>query len=376
MRKVAIIYKSIPLYRRDFFNGLRNSLLKNDIELTLIYGQPSRKDALKKDTTDLDWALKVPSKIFEIGRYEVYWQPVLPYLKNIDLVIVEQASKLLINYVLLLQNALGIRKVAFWGHGKNFQESSANQFSESVKSLASKHVHWWFAYNQTSANIVRDLGFPAERITLVQNAVDTRFLTESLKNLSVEKINQTRAELNIHSNHVGIYAGGMYPEKRLDFLLEAIQGVRTKINDFEMIFIGNGIDAPIIKNAASQFNWIHYVGQKFDLEKIPYFAISQVFLMPGVVGLGILDSFALETPMITIDGSLHSPEIEYLRNGQNGIMLPMHSQPQDYANEIVHFLTHEERRNSILNGCRSSQRVYTIENMIERFSDGVANALK
>jgi glycosyltransferase involved in cell wall biosynthesis len=376
MHKVAIIYKSIPLYRRDFFNGLRNSLRKKDIDLILIYGQPGRKDALKKDATDLDWALKVQSKIFEIGRYEVYWQPALPYLKNIDLVIVEQASKLLLNYVLLLQNALGIRKVAFWGHGKNFQEGSANQFAEWVKRWVSKRVHWWFAYNEVSANIVRNLGFPTKRITLVQNAVDTRFLTKALKNLSVEQINHTRTELNIHSQHVGIYTGGMYPEKRLFFLLEAIQHVRTKINDFEMIFIGSGIDAPIIKNAAVKFNWIHFIGPKFDLEKIPYFAISQVFLMPSAIGLGILDTFALETPLITMEGSLHGPEIDYLKNGLNGIMLPRSSQPRDYANAIVHFLTHQKERDTILNGCRASQKIYTIENMIERFSDGVVNALK
>ena len=376
MIKIAIIYKTLPRYRRDFFNGLRDMLAQNSIELLLLYGQPSVRDALKNDTVDLDWAVKVPSKIFELGHSEFYWQPVLHYLKDVDLVIVEQASKLLVNYVLLLQNLLGIRKLAFWGHGKNFQETSANLLGEWIKRKVSIRVHWWFAYNEMSASVVRGIGFPGERITLVQNAIDTHFLTRALQELTQAQVEKVRLELNLYSSNVGIYTGGLYPEKRISFLLESLQIIRSQIPDFEMIFIGGGVDAHLVEEAAAQHPWIHYVGPKFDSDKIPYYAISKIFLIPFLIGLSILDTFALGTPLVTTNAVGHGPEIEYLKNNVNGIMVADANNPQVYADAAILLLEKEEMRQMLVSGCQTARNVYTVENMIERFSQGVIKAVK
>lgn len=376
MIKIAIIYKTLPRYRRDFFYGLREMLAQNNIELLLLYGQPSDRDALKNDTIDLEWAVKVPNMIFELGRSEFYWQPVLHYLKDVDLVIVEQASKLLVNYVLLIQNWLGIRKLAFWGHGKNFQETTANLLGEWIKRQVSTRVHWWFAYNEMSANVVREMRFPGERITIVQNAVDTNFLVHALQDLKPAQVKKIRQELNLYSPNVGIYAGGLYPEKRIPFLLESLQIIRRQVPDFEMIFIGGGVDAHFVEQSASQYPWIHFVGPKFDSDKIPYYAISKVFLMPGLIGLGILDTFALKTPLVTTNVPMHSPEIEYLQNGVNGIMVANSTDSTAYANAAIHLLENEDARLQLVNGCRSARKIYTVENMVERFVEGVLLALK
>lgn len=375
MKKIAIVQRTITPYRRDFYIPFRERLLKRDISFLLLYGQPSRSDFLKNDSVDLEWAVKVPSKIFEIGHSELYWQSILPYLKDVDLVIVEQASKLLVNYVLLLQNWLGIRKLAFWGHGKNFQETSANLFGEWIKRQVSTHIHWWFAYTEMSMRVVREMGFPKERITLVQNAVDTHFLSQSLLELKPVQITKVREELNLYSQNVGIYVGGLYPEKRIPFLLGALKLIRHQIPDFEMIFIGGGVDTNLVEQAAIQHPWIHFVGTKFDREKVPYYAISKLFLMPGQVGLGILDTFALETPLVTTDLPIHSPEIEYLQNGINGVMVENPNNFQIYANRIVELLRNPAEYNQLVENCRKSHEKYTIENMVENFANGVEKAL-
>jgi glycosyltransferase involved in cell wall biosynthesis len=376
MRKVIVVYKTIPQYRGRFFEMVRERLAQLGVEFVLLYGQPSRKDALKKDTVDFPWAVKVSSRIWEIGNIEIYWQPVLGYLENADLVIVEQATKLLINYVLLVRNALGIQKLAFWGHGKNFHANSANGFTEWIKRLISTHVHWWFAYNDLSAATVQELGFPQERITSVQNAIDTRQLTNTLHALSSQKMEQVRRELGIHGANVAIYTSGMYPEKRIPFLLESLHLIRKQVPDFEMIFIGSGIDAGLIEQAASQYSWIHYVGPKFNNEKVPYFAISKLFLMPGLVGLGILDAFALETPLITTQIPLHSPEIGYLKNNINGIMLDDADNVQAYADTVAQLLLDEPRRQKLVEECRIAREYYTVEAMAENFVQGVLQALE
>jgi glycosyltransferase involved in cell wall biosynthesis len=375
MRKVAIVYRTIPQYRRRFYEMMRERLAELDIEFLLLYGQPGHKDALKMDSIEIPWAIKIPNRIWEFGGRELYWQPVLGRLKDVDLVIVEQASKLLINYVLLLQNMLGLRKMAFWGHGKNLQETSASLLAERIKKLVSTRVHWWFAYNDLSAGIVRQLGYPPERITSVQNAIDTRYLTKIFQTLTEEDIDMIRQELGIQSEHVCIYASGMYPEKRLGFLLDSLFLVRQQIVDFEMIFIGSGTDAGIIQQAATENAWIHYIGPKFDDKKVPFFAVSKLFLMPGLVGLGVLDAFALETPLVTTRVPLHSPEIDYLQDGINGVMVEDAYNPQSYAQAVVHFLRDETDRQTLVKGCRSARAIYTVEAMVERFSEGILKAL-
>jgi hypothetical protein len=98
-RKVVIIYKYISQYRRPFFEQLRDRLMLMNIELVLVYGSPGPIDSKKQDAIDIEWGKKVNNRVFSVAKRELYWQPILPYLKGADLVIVEQANKLLINYL-------------------------------------------------------------------------------------------------------------------------------------------------------------------------------------------------------------------------------------------------------------------------------------
>lgn len=82
----------------------------------------------------------VGSKIVRVGGREIFWQPVLGHVSGADLVIVEQATKLLVNYVLLAQQALGRTKFAFWGHGENFQRFSAGRIRRSGSRSCSRRA--------------------------------------------------------------------------------------------------------------------------------------------------------------------------------------------------------------------------------------------
>jgi len=373
---VAVVQKSLPQYRQRFFELLRKQLDEIGIEFVLIYGQPGSADATKKDTGELSWAHKIHNKIFRFRSREAYWQPCLGLLRNVDLVIVEQANKLLINYVLLVQHLLGVRKLAFWGHGKNFQAHGGNRFSELVKRFISRRVHWWFAYNELSARVVEDNGFPGKRITSVQNAVDTRRLVEVRRNTDPGIIEGLTGELGLKGRNVCIYVGGMYAEKRIKFLLEACVLVREKIPDFEMIFIGSGIDKSLVEEAAYEHNWVRYIGPKFDKEKVPYFMLSKLSLMPGAVGLVVLDAFALEVPLVTTAVSSHGPEIEYLEDDVNGVVVAETEDPATYASTVACLLKDDGIRARLVEGCRASRDRYTVEEMAERFTTGILAALE
>ena len=53
MKKVAIVQRTLVQYRREFFDGLKNALAKEGVELTLIYGKQSKDEGLKNDEMDL-----------------------------------------------------------------------------------------------------------------------------------------------------------------------------------------------------------------------------------------------------------------------------------------------------------------------------------
>ena len=366
---------SLKHYRKTFFELLRKRLAQDDVELVLIHGSPAGRDAEKKDFVKIEWAHCTKNLYLKIGLRDLCWQPCLKLLRGSNLVIVDQGSRLLINYVLFSGHILKFKKVCFWGHGKNFQENNASVAGECIKRFMSRHVHWWFAYNDLSAEIIRSLGYLESRITTVQNAIDIRCLVTAQQNVTQAQLQHIKAKSGIKGNNVCIYAGGMYPEKRLDFLIEACVQIKKNVSAFEMIFIGAGPEDSKVKGAAEKYEWVHYVGPKFDEEKVPYFMLSRLFLMPGLVGLAILDAFALETPLITTNISYHSPEIDYLVDGVNGVIVSEPDDPSVYAAQVSNLLKDDKACENLIAGCRAARGKYTIEEMVKRFAEGIIMAL-
>ncbi len=267
-------------------------------------------------------------------------------------------------------------RFAYWGHGRNFQASDAGSIPERIKELLSRQVHWWFAYNDLSAEIVRDIGFPAERITSVGNTIDTRHLIQLRQAVTGNDLRKVRAELKTTSSHIAVYTGGLYATKRIGFLLRSAITIRESLPDFELIVIGTGPELHQVAEASQKHPWIHVIGSKNDEEKVPYWALSNVLLMPGGVGLVILDSFALGVPMVTTKTHLHGPEIAYLNDGKNGLMVACGESSDAYAKEVVNLLRDQERLDLLRNGALKSALHHDIETMVENFSNGIVKALE
>ena len=130
-------------------------------------------------------------------------------------------------------------------------------------------VYWWFAYTNDVANIVAEVGFPRKRITVFNNAIDTSSIRLEMEQTSKEDLKSLREELGISSDNVGIFIGGMYKEKRVDFLIKAAVLIRQQIPDFELLLVGAGRDETIAIKAAAEHDFIHYTGPKFGREKPP-----------------------------------------------------------------------------------------------------------
>lgn len=319
----------------------------------------------------LDWATTVRHQM--LGPF--LWHMLGRHCRDADLIIAQQEVKYLRCHMLLLKSRIWGPKFAYWGHGRNFQARNPNSVAEKVKKFLSRRVDWWFAYNDLSARVVESYGYPTSRITSILNTIDINPLIEARRNLRKSDLSSLRQELNLKSENIGIYTGGLYSIKRVGFLLESVQKIREQITDFELIVIGDGCDRMLVEEAATKHSWIHYVGVKKSTEKVPYWALSKVLLMPGGVGLVITDSFALGVPMITTDTTLHGPEIEYLKNGENGMLVECGDSPAAYSDAVVRLLKDTGRLNKMRLQALESAKYYTIEVMAERFCKGVIQAL-
>src|SRR5258706_14380159 len=109
------------------------------------------------------------------GRHLV-WQRVRRRARGADLVVVEQASRLIVNYLLLAKRRFGGPKVAFWGHGIALDRSSASRMGEAVKRKMAPRADWWFCYTEGTARRLEAVGVRPDRMTVVQNAIDVQEL--------------------------------------------------------------------------------------------------------------------------------------------------------------------------------------------------------
>jgi len=374
MRRVVHVDHLIQ-YRLPFFQGVRSRLAENDIVYDVYSGSLTKQHTGKSDEGDLDWAHKIGNIHFDIGSTHLIWQPVLKEIWNCNLAIVGQQNRYLVNYVAQTLKPFRPSKLAFWGHGKNFQAEAPDGFAESWKRFWATRCDWWFGYTEETRRIVEGYGFPSDRITVFNNSIDTKKYKEWAEEISADEIAALKKTLGITTDNIAIYVGGIYDIKRIDFLIDAAKLIRLAIPDFTLLIVGGGPDQVTAERAAVENSWIKYLGPKFGRENVALIKMSKAFLMPGAVGLAILDCSAVGTPMITTTYPFHGPEFSYIRSGANGLIVQDWQSTSAYANAVSSVLQNQQIQAALSSGAKQLANDYSIEAMVEKFCDGVINCL-
>jgi glycosyltransferase involved in cell wall biosynthesis len=371
MLRVVILQKSLPQYREAFFTLLRDKLAESNITLDLIYGSMNEG---RSDGVKLNWATYRENKCYTIGPLKLIWQPCLAEIKSADLVIVEQADKLLLNYVLFIRKIFGKQKFAFWGHGNN-RQAKKHSLKNLFKRLFLKHSNWWFAYTSGTKSFLVKNGYPDSKITIVENAIDTKQMSTDYNNIYEEELVFFKEKYGLKTDEtILIYCGALYKEKRLKFLIDTVDELVEMGHKIKLVVVGSGPDDFIIKEAEKTRSYVLFIGPLFGREKAKIFKLSKMFLLPGAIGLAVLDSFAFETPIITTKYSYHGPEFEYLINDFNGIITE--NDFGSYTKAISELLNNREKLQQIGTNCRSEVEKYSNENMVQNFAEGINNFFK
>ena len=70
-RRVVLVYKSLPEYRRGFFTLLRDSLDRHGVTLDLVHGHPTGSEKLERESVGIDGAVRRPHSPMQVGKRQL-----------------------------------------------------------------------------------------------------------------------------------------------------------------------------------------------------------------------------------------------------------------------------------------------------------------
>jgi hypothetical protein len=223
--RVVIVQETMPEYRLPLLRALTVRAAELGIHVEVVHGIAPGPRGERLGTRDPSPFHVVRNRYLQAPglRQGFVWQPVLRRCIASDLVVVEQANRALVNYLLLAGRRVGGPRVAFWGHGRNRQGDPGSLRERAKRSLAIA-PSWWFAYTEGVAAYLEALGFPAARTTVIGNTIDV----ESLR----QEIEQERSRFHEPAAQRCLFLGGLHRDKELGILFKAADRIANEIDGF------------------------------------------------------------------------------------------------------------------------------------------------
>jgi len=370
--KIVIFQPMLKSYRVPLFAKLHECLTANGHELRVVFGMPVGDELLRKDNAVVvtDFHFFEKSRWFFCNKLHVL-PGVIGHIMWADIVITEQANKHFHNYLLILLSLLRLKPFAYWGHGLN-RQGNPRSISEYLKKQLAVHVDWWFAYTDVVASYLETIGYSKQRISILNNSIDTKEFKRNLGNLTTQALAEFKQQHAIPEHaQIGLFCGSLHKDKNIGFLLESAALIKQANPDFILLIGGGGEDKSLVDRFVSQCDYVIYLGRLDGDKKGLAFKCADVVLNPCMVGLAILDAFSASLPLIATNQSAHSPEIDYLRSGYNGMISDY--TVESYAETVISILASASKLKTMSENALLSSELYSIENMVSNFAGGLEN---
>jgi glycosyltransferase involved in cell wall biosynthesis len=131
---------------------------------------------------------------------------------------------------------------------------------------------------------------------------------------------ELKKEFGIPFRKVVLFVGRMRPVKKVDHLITAFNEIDDP--DCGAVIVGDPMGNDLSKMIRKK-NVLH-LGEIHDPEGLKIskiFKLSDLFVIPGDVGLGLNQAYYWGLPVVT-EAGLQPPEIHYLNEGRDGFMVP------------------------------------------------------
>jgi glycosyltransferase involved in cell wall biosynthesis len=223
---------------------------------------------------------------------------------------------------------LHLKNVFIWPliHWLNFKKIPVVYWNKGInlEVRANSWRNWLFYYVHSRCNAI--LLYSEHNITDIQ--VKNRgkvFVAPNTINFNAlpvvaESRAQIKREFGITFDKVVLFVGRMRHVKKVEHLITAFNSI-TEPN-IGCVIVGDPMDYNISSMVKGRN--VLFLGEVFDPknEKMSkLFSASDLFCIPGDVGLGLNEAFHWGLPVVTENG-FQPPEIHYLTNGRSGFIVP------------------------------------------------------
>lgn len=228
-------------------------------------------------------------------------------------------------------------------------------------------------YTQTEVDAYIERGFPADRITSMNNALDQGPIRDAAADVTAEAVDTLREAHGLCGRRIILCVGRLTAKTEAMVLVDALERLPP---EYVAVFIGGGEETPVIKAHVAERRLgarIRMIGPVYEERALaPWFAAADVFAYPGGIGLSILHAFGYGVPVVThADPSAQMPEFAALRPGVNGETFPRGDAP-GLARVVEEICATPERRTLLGKGARETVATgWNIDDMVARFAAAI-----
>ena len=133
--------------------------------------------------------------------------------------------------------------------------------------------------------------------------------------------------MRLQGKKVVLTVGALRTEKRIDVLLQAYGHLRRMSEQLALVIVGDGPLRAELERlvVAESLEDVHFVGRHIESDAHPYFAMADLFVLPGTGGLALNQAMAFGKPVIcsVADGT----ERDLVQDGVTGIIVPAATVP-------------------------------------------------
>ena len=212
-----------------------------------------------------------------------------------------------------------------WGHGYSKREAP---WRAKLRALAARLGTVLLFYNHTTARRYLDQGWDPSRVFVALNALDQQPIQAARQSWldRPDELESFRRQHRLDQGPVILFVSRFQPRNRLDLLIKAVAQLKETFPSVQAAIVGRGEpeETKIRQLVASLKldDHVRFLGAIYEERDIaPWFLSADAFCYPANIGLSILHAFGYGLPVITSNNiDAQNPEIEALRDGENGLL--------------------------------------------------------
>jgi glycosyltransferase involved in cell wall biosynthesis len=351
---VLVVQEQVPPYRVPFFRFLAAELSSRGLDLRVV------SSSVLPDAAELGFS----HQRVMASRYGRYALAAIYRERPAVLVLPHSGRFAPVATATRILQTNGRRQV-FWGMGLVGRYGIAAErdrypVGEAVRRWMLSRCDHYLSYTELStANLLKS-GYDAARITTLNNAVEA--LADPEQAMSAQRV-----PLQI------LFVASLLEDKEPLAAIAIVDRLRLLAPGATLHIVGDGPLRPQCEKAANGREWVHYHGSQRGQGLRELALASDIAIIPGRIGLAVLEMASAGLPMATFATSRHCPEIVYLKDGINGIFLT--GDTDAAAKELEALLTDRLALDRMRREALSTACEYTIQGMAANFADGVMASL-